>query len=158
LHGARRTQVVELLPDAPIEASTEASSDAAATMEAASDAPISTAGKIACGSAQCTTSSMEYCCVQGGDGGASLACETSGGSCAGGRIECDESADCAGQVCCFEPAQPVVQSSCHVDCTGGGGTRVQACRSTSECATCQIRQCSGGFTIKSCAPIPGICP
>ncbi len=159
------TQVIQLLPDgaadATMDGTLEASSDGGGGDSNGDAAPAPGAGKIGCGSVPCSIAMMEYCCLQGGDGGPSETCQTTGGACTGGRIECDEPADCLSmQVCCFEPAQPWVQSSCHVDCTGGGGTRVQACRTQSDCTTgtCQVRACTGGFSIQSCAPIPNVCP
>jgi hypothetical protein len=152
--------------------------DSSTTGDATSDAdagpaPIPDGGApsdpqtVKCGTAECTIST-QFCCQQP-DGGAS--CQTSGGACSalgGAKQECNEAADCphtdAGQqVCCFDVTEKGLESSCRADCNGGGGTRFQACRTTTECksGSCAVHACNGdaGFsTVETCNPIPGICP
>lgn len=126
-------------------------------------------GKVACGSASCTVA--QSCCVSAtADGGVASTC---GGNCnAGAQLECDEAKDCppavlpdggtAPQVCCYERAgNAIVGASCHRDCTGGGGTRVQACRTSGECLTgsCAVRTCTGTIkSVETCGPIANVCP
>ncbi len=122
---------------------------------------VSNPGKITCGpSLQCSAPS-EICCTRAGDGGLMYGCEASGACGNGFPLECDEKADCAmGLVCCYESVGNNLTASCHADCGGGGGSRTQACKTLGECqmGTCSVRQCSGGFSVQTCAPIPNLCP
>lgn len=153
-----------------------AAADSASAIDAAAAdaAPIPDGGvaadpaKVTCGATACDVSTS-FCCSLP-DGGGS--CQTSGGACSalgGVKQECDEAANCppvdgVAQVCCFEVgANRALVTACHRDCTGGGGTRIQACRTTTECLTgsCAVRSCdpaSGATKVESCKPIPNVCP
>ncbi len=125
-------------------------------------------GKVLCGGASCTL--PQSCCVTPAiDGGATAACQS---GCATTKLECDEAKDCppdvlpdggtVPQVCCYERAgNQITGSSCHRDCTGGGGLRTQACRTNAECLTgsCAVRSCTGTIkSVETCGPIANICP
>jgi hypothetical protein len=126
------------------------------------DAPVGPiAGQIACGSATCAAST-QFCCALL-DGGAS--CQTSEAACAalgGAQRQCEKAADCpANNVCCYEFSILPASASCHAnDCNGGGGTRVEACRSQGDCATgtCSAHECLSGGSIQSCAAFATECP
>ena len=130
--------------------------------DAAPDAPSGpVAGHISCGNATCDEAT-QFCCAQA-DGGAS--CQTTEPACAalgGARRQCEKTDDCAsGSVCCFDFSSIPSTSSCrNNDCNGGGGMRVQACRSQSDCAsgTCAARSCLVGGSIESCAAFAPECP
>lgn len=113
--------------------------------------------KIACGSTECTLPAT--CCIQPDGGG------TCGGGCGTGvQRECDEAADCpqapTRQVCCYEITPAGLTASCHGDCAGGGGNRVQACRVVGECLTgnCAVHSCVDGGSVETCNAVPNICP
>jgi hypothetical protein len=122
---------------------------------------VSSPDAIACGPATCDPQSA-FCCATPDGATTDLACQTSGGNCpSGGVIHCDEAADCpAGNVCCWDTSGPVVASDCHTDCTGGGGTRYQACKTNGECltGTCAAHACANGLDVTSCAPVGTLCP
>jgi hypothetical protein len=115
---------------------------------------------LSCGSATC--SNGQFCCAEL-DGGA--ACMTDEQACAaagGAPRRCEKTSDCpASNVCCFDFSSLPPTTGCHAnDCSGGGGTRVEACRSQSDCATgsCALRACSEAGAIQSCAPFGAECP
>jgi hypothetical protein len=126
------------------------------------DAPSGpVAGHISCGNATCDEAT-QFCCAQA-DGGAS--CQTTEPACAalgGVRRQCEKTDDCAsGSVCCFDFSSIPATASCrNNDCNGGGGMRVQACRSQGDCAsgTCATRSCLVGGSIESCAAFAPECP
>lgn len=140
--------------------------DGGSTADAPGDAPLPAIpgggappdpGKVSCGTATCNVPG-EFCCLRP-DGGGS--CETSGGDCdalGGVRQRCNEKTDCPqSEVCCYEfDLDGGVSTACHLDCNGGSGRRVQACRTLSECSTgsCAVRTCDGGVSVESC----GACP
>ena len=126
---------------------------------AAPDGPV--AGRIACGSTTCPTST-QFCCA-GLDGGSS--CQSSEQAClalGGVQRQCEKAADCpANDVCCYEFSSTPATTSCHAnDCGGGNGMRVEACRSQSDCATgtCATHACLAGGPIESCAGFGTECP
>jgi hypothetical protein len=140
----------------------DASLDAPALDDTSLDAAIvSTPDAIACGATTCDPTSA-FCCALPNGATTDLSCETSGGNCPnGGVIHCDEAADCpVGNVCCWDTSGPVIASDCHTDCTGGGGTRYQACKTDSEClsGTCASRACTNGLAVTSCVPVGALCP
>jgi hypothetical protein len=104
---------------------------------------------------------QDCCSTPNGDGGFTLAC-VNGGSCNNGVLRtCDEAADCpTAEVCCYEQQGNNLAAGCHGDCNGGGGTRFQACSSTTEClsGTCAIHACDAGGSVETCKGIPNICP
>ena len=115
--------------------------------------------KVPCGQIDCTLPAT--CCLptDGGFGTCAI-----GGACNGLQRECDEAADCPQapekQVCCYEITPAGLSSSCHADCAGGGGSRVQACRVLGECltGTCAVHACLDGGSVETCKPVPNICP
>jgi hypothetical protein len=115
-------------------------------------------GDLACGASPCNAST-EFCCVQP-DG--SAACVQNGNSCAGGASRtCARAADCQQQqVCCYDFSSTPASAECRGDCGGGGGLRVQACETSSECqsGTCAPHACTAGGSIQSCRPISPECP
>jgi hypothetical protein len=125
---------------------------------AAPDGPA--AGRIACGGATCDTSA-QFCCA-GLDGGA--ACQTSEQACVavgGAPRRCEKTADCpAGNVCCYDFSSIPATTSCHSDCNGDNGVRVEACGSQRDCATgtCATHACSSGGAIQACAAFGTECP
>jgi hypothetical protein len=119
------------------------------------------AGRIACGATTCATAS-QFCCAML-DGGAS--CQANEGACValgGVQRQCEKTADCpANNVCCYEFTSIPATTGCHAnDCNGGGGMRVEACRSQSDCTTgtCSTHTCVAGGSIQSCAPFATECP
>jgi hypothetical protein len=137
--------------------------DAGPGVDAAIDGAIPDGGvapaphKIACGAIECTLPAT--CCLQPDGGG------TCGGGCGTGvQRECDEAADCpqapTRQVCCYEITPAGLTASCHGDCGGGGGNRVQACRVVGEClsGSCAVHSCVDGGSVETCNPVPNICP
>ena len=123
----------------------------------ATEAGLEPPGQMACGGSTCDEAT-QFCCVQ--TGGAE-SCQTTGTACAGSRRECDKASDCPpGNVCCFDFSAQPASASCHSDCGGGGDTRVQACRTPSECLSgaCATHACVAGGSIESCAPFGPECP
>jgi len=157
---------------APVDASSDTATKSDADADTLGPVPEGGApsdpGKVPCGTTSCDVSASFCCNVP--DGGAS--CETSGGACnalGGLRHDCNESSDCpvldaGAQVCCYEVTDKGgLETSCHLDCNGGGGRRFQACRRVGECLSgaCAVRSCNGDAgvaSIESCVPIPSVCP
>jgi hypothetical protein len=134
--------------------------DAAATpTDAGADA--ASPGEIVCGAALCDAKLGQFCCVRSNG---NESCETSGNACAnagGVARECDKAADCTGGgVCCYDFSASPPATSCRGDCNGGGGTRVQACRTQGECTggTCAVHACIDGGSIETCAAFAPECP
>jgi hypothetical protein len=113
--------------------------------------------EMACGGTPCDEAT-QFCCVQAGG---AESCLATGTACAGSRRECDKASDCPpGNVCCFDFSSQPASASCHSDCGGGGDTRVQACRTPTEClsGTCAAHACAAGGSVESCAPLGAACP
>lgn len=113
--------------------------------------------QMACGSNTCDEAT-QFCCVQAGG---TESCQGTATACAGSRRECDKASDCPpGNVCCFDFSSQPASASCHSDCGGGGDTRVQACRTATECLSgaCATHACVSGGSIESCAPFGAECP
>ena len=156
------SELVDATPGA--DASSDLGADApladAADAGPTSDAsvPASDPGQVTCGLSSCVAATT-FCCAR--PGGPDT-CETSGGACANAAVrKCDEAADCpVGNVCCYDPSTTPPSTSCQGDCTGGGGRRVQACKTTTECLVgqCATRLCSDGRTVATCGPLVGLCP
>ncbi len=131
--------------------------DGAALNDAA--APDARAG-LSCGTATCSTG--QFCCAELDGGAACMNSEQSCTALAGVPRRCEKTADCpANNVCCFEFSSFPATTSCHAnDCNGGGGTRVEACRSQDDCTagTCAVRACIDGGSIQSCASFGTECP
>jgi hypothetical protein len=95
-------------------------------------------GVVPCGTSTCTTST-NYCCVSGGDGGTQSCVAYNGGTCGTGsfKIGCNESADCMSGVCCqtILGIAMVGSTSCMPSCTYGPTqtTYYQTCRTDAEC-------------------------
>ena len=132
--------------------------DTGTTSDAGGDAAGPVPGELACGMSTCDERT-QLCCVQVD---AAQACLANGTPCIGGaRRECDKASDCAaGNVCCYDFSTVPASSSCHADCGGGGGTRVQACRTASEClgGTCAVHACTAGGSIQACNGFAPECP
>ena len=62
-------------------------------------------GFLICGTQTCAAGTQQCCLGVGGTGTLDASCASSGGSCAGVSLRCDEPADCAGSpgldTCCF---------------------------------------------------------
>jgi hypothetical protein len=115
------------------------------------------AGQVACGAAFCDIKAGQFCCVQ--PNGAAT-CESTNAACAA-RRDCEKTSDCSvGNVCCYDFSSFPASASCRGDCSGGGGTRVQACRATTECATgtCAVHACRDAGSIESCEAHAPECP
>jgi hypothetical protein len=140
----------------------DASPDVVVLADVASDTGlVSTPGVIACGASTCDPQTA-FCCALPNGSTTDLSCQTSGGNCPnGGVIQCDEAADCpSGNICCWDTSGPAIASDCRTDCTGGGGTRYQACATESEClsGTCASHACTNGLEVTSCVPVGTLCP
>jgi hypothetical protein len=75
--------------------------------------------------------------------------------------ECDTASDCDdGDICCYDFSSFPASTRCRNDCSGGGGTRLQACRTQDECSsgTCSVHACVGQPAIESCQPRAPECP
>jgi hypothetical protein len=115
---------------------------------------------IACGDATCDEGS-EVCCADE----SSRSCTTSG--CSGNviRLECDDSADCPGEGCCFSNIFSSVRIAtfCTSDCASIGYTQV--CKEPGDCdngEVCHAFSCggfdTGSVTLGLCAATaPGAC-
>jgi len=104
-------------------------------------------GKVTCEGTECS-GATPVCCVTfnfmgmsfTSDAGCSASSDCSGQGSV--QFKCDEKADCPNAdagLCCAS----VEGSSCRADC---GQSRVQACKTTTECAdggTCQVFDCQG---------------
>jgi hypothetical protein len=109
------------------------------------EAPPPGAGKIACGSSECTAGSDNYCCA--GYGAPSFSCKNDNsflaGACSGGAAHalfCDEKADCpTGQVCCDQPDGIGTLAQCAS--TRGGGKVL--CKTDKDCPT--GKTCTGSL-------------
>jgi hypothetical protein len=115
---------------------------------------------IACGDATCDEGS-EMCCADE----SSRSCTTSG--CSGNviRLDCDDSADCPGEGCCFSNIFSSVRIAtfCTSDCASIGYTQV--CKEPGDCdngEVCHAFSCggfdTGSVTLGLCAATaPGAC-
>jgi hypothetical protein len=109
------------------------------------EAPPPGAGKIACGSSECTVGSDNYCCA--GYGAPSFSCKNDNtflaGACAGGdahALFCDEKADCpSGQICCDQPDGIGTVAQCSTTCGGGK----VLCKTDKDCPT--GKTCTGSL-------------
>lgn len=137
-------------------ASADASSDASAsatpaqtTTDASPDVVVETpppgAGKVSCGSSDCTVSANVYCCA--GYASPSASCRNDDSfddvfGCANGiahALYCDERADCpAGQVCCDTDQGSGTVAKCATSCGG----RV-LCKEDRDCPT--GKKCTGSL-------------
>jgi hypothetical protein len=114
---------------------------------------------IACGETTCAEGS-EMCCVDE----SSRWCSTSVCSGVVARLECDDSADCPGQRCCYTNifASVPIATLCTSDCASAGG--IQVCKEPGDCANgevCHAFACgfdTGNVTLGLCtATAPGPC-
>ena len=133
---------------APDAGTTTSSPDASAAVDASPDvvvAPPPGAGKIACGSSDCTVSANVYCCA--GYATPSASCRNNDSfddvfGCANGiahALYCDEKADCpTGQVCCDTDQGSGTVAKCSASCGG----RV-LCKQDSDCPT--GKKCTGSL-------------
>jgi hypothetical protein len=115
---------------------------------------------LSCGSGTCSTG--QFCCAELDGGGTCMTSEQACTTAAGVPRRCEKTSDCtANDVCCFDFSSFPATTSCHAnDCNGGGGARVQACRTQSDCAsgTCAVHACNDGGAIQSCAAFGTECP
>ena len=131
--------------------------DAADAAPEASAALPSNPMQVTCGSSACATPNDACCATPSPDGGFGYVCQPENQGCQGGRLRCDERADCPDptDVCCLrtDPTKP--ESTCENDCQGGN--RIQICRTDAECAggTCVVNRCPGGQVYQACIVIPG---
>jgi hypothetical protein len=96
---------------------------------------------IACGETMCAEGS-EMCCV----GESERWCDVS--QCAGAiaRLECDDSADCPGERCCYTNVSAMnwILTGCGSEC--GGVYDIQVCKEAGECdngEVCHVFACGG---------------
>jgi hypothetical protein len=114
-------------------------------------------GVVSCGGASCTTSS-QFCCVGGAQGGAGDVCSPfNGASCPSSAlaVACDEAADCSGALCCEQEVGLGVAgpTQCMASCPSGW---FQACKSHSECNS---HGDAGGLNrcvLQTCTQPPGL--
>lgn len=126
--------------------SPDASSPAVdASVDATVAAPPPGAGKVACGSSDCTVAANTYCCA--GYASPSASCRNNDSfddvfGCANGiahALYCDEKADCpTGQVCCDTDQGSGTVAKCATSCGG----RV-LCKQDSDCPT--GKKCTGSL-------------
>jgi len=117
---------------------------------------------ITCGGTTCAEGS-EMCCADE----SSHWCTTSASECSGfmARLECDDSADCPGERCCFTNmlSSVAVATFCNSDCSTVSD--VQVCKEAGDCAngeachaySCGVRD-TGKVTLGMCTDTaPGAC-
>jgi hypothetical protein len=96
---------------------------------AVSTAPAKPLPGATCGSAQCSGTSADICCIEfagsGGAGASTRACKPSE-DCKGARIVCDEPSDCPGAICCLANAffEDPPKTKCDSKCDGDKDSRV----------------------------------
>jgi hypothetical protein len=93
------------------------------------------------------------------DSGLSCDIPAGGGTCNGVFFECDETADCTGQVCCLQlgGGGTIAGSSCKPTCKGGSP---RLCRSAAECGLgtpCNTFTCKGDTLDFCSATLPAGC-
>ncbi len=118
-----------------------ASADSAAEPDASVDASAPGVG-ISCGTTICEAG-VEYCCIHD----ASQSCTAT--TCAGlvVRLECDDTMDCPGSLCCFTNIlqSALVTTMCMPDCTTLSS--IQVCNQAADCrngAPCRPYTCGIG--------------
>ena len=105
-----------------------ASADSGKDASTVSDGGVVVGTGISCGGATCQPGT-QTCCIEG----PSRSC--TGTTCSGKvlRLECDDTADCSGKLCCYTSilASAMGAAMCLDDCAGFSGT--QLCKQAADC-------------------------